>query len=382
MARKPRLYRPGTVFHLISRFVDRNWFIIESCERERYVKLLGRGLSMSDWRCLAYAVMSNHIHLCAVAGMQKLDTWIRRVHSPFADWMNRKYARIGPMFVRGPKDYAIPPERVARVLAYIHNNPVRAGVVDHPSASAWTSHQSYLGIAPTPAWLHVAEGLRRAGFEDAAAFDRFVARSPQDVDIDELLARDFERADDDDVAESCVAHLAAGHLTAAAKDPIAIVRSTAETIGIPVAQLTSRKRGKLEVLGRQIAVACAQRVGLTGTDIARALNITQAGASLIARRAPPPAELVDAVLAVLGSDISCSTTGRLANLSTEEPAGALASAHSGQREQVMQVMSDPSKLTTWPTRSDVSPCSDASCTAPIPAALTLDRARADRPRER
>ena len=63
MPRKPRSNQPGVVYHLISRFVEREWFIKEEEEREYYVRLLGRALSESDWRCLAYAVMSNHIHL-------------------------------------------------------------------------------------------------------------------------------------------------------------------------------------------------------------------------------------------------------------------------------------------------------------------------------
>src|SRR5262245_8463848 len=123
MPRTPRCIIPGTTYHLISRFVDREWFIRSDEERALYLKLLGRGLADADWRLLAFAVMSNHVHLCAVAGEQPLDSWIRAVHSPFADAMNRAYNRIGVMFVRGPKDIAVDPENVGKVIAYIHNNP-------------------------------------------------------------------------------------------------------------------------------------------------------------------------------------------------------------------------------------------------------------------
>ena len=274
-----------------------------------YVRLLGRAILKSDWKCLAYAVMSNHIHLCTVAGEQRLETWIRRAHSPFARWMNLRHAGLGSKFVRGPTDYAVPQERVARVIAYIHNNPVRAAVVAHPSASSWTSHQAYVGIVPAPPWLDVAEGLRLAGFANGTVFDTFVAASPNDPDIDELLARDFKRDASDPLAEP------APHWSrrSRAADPAEIVRATASAVGISVEQLISKQRGSRQALGRRVAVVCAYRTGITGAEIARALNISQAAASAILRRSPPPQELVEAVL---GSDITCTTSED----STEPPA--------------------------------------------------------------
>src|SRR5262245_27565079 len=105
MPRRPREIQPGTAYHLISRFVDREWFIRCENERQLYLRLLGRAVQKSDWRLLSFGVMSNHIHLGAVAGRHSLDSWIRAVHSPFADAMNKAYGRIGTMFVRGPKAY-------------------------------------------------------------------------------------------------------------------------------------------------------------------------------------------------------------------------------------------------------------------------------------
>src|SRR5882757_7105177 len=115
MPRQPRHIQPGTVYHLISRFVDRDWFIKKEQERREYLALLGRALTTTDWRCLAYAIMSNHLHLAMLAGADRLDSWIRRVHAPFAGAMNRKYDRIGAMFVRGPKALPVGSSGVASV---------------------------------------------------------------------------------------------------------------------------------------------------------------------------------------------------------------------------------------------------------------------------
>jgi hypothetical protein len=72
-----------------------------------------------------------------------------------------------------------PAERAAALLAYVHNNPVRAGVVPLPEESEWTSHRAYLGLAPAPAWLDVARGLSLCGFDvtprGRLAFQEYVA---------------------------------------------------------------------------------------------------------------------------------------------------------------------------------------------------------------
>src|SRR5262245_767164 len=107
MPRQPRRIEQGLAYHLISRFVDRNWFIETAYEREHYLKLLGRSLENSDWRLTSYAIMSNHIHFECIAGKQPLADWIRPVHSPFADAMNRSRNRIGCIFVRGPKAFPV-----------------------------------------------------------------------------------------------------------------------------------------------------------------------------------------------------------------------------------------------------------------------------------
>jgi putative transposase len=39
------------------------------------------------------------------------------------------------------------------LIRYVHNNPVRAGVVQRASESGWSSHRIYLGLEEKPSWL-------------------------------------------------------------------------------------------------------------------------------------------------------------------------------------------------------------------------------------
>lgn len=295
MPRPLRSNNYGTVYHLISRFVAHEWFIREEEERRQYLHLLGVAMRQSDWSCLAYGVMSNHIHLAMVAGHDPLASWVRLVHAPFAEWMNRRRGRIGAVFARGPSDHGVHPQAVAKLIAYIHNNPVRAKVVAHAADSDWTSHRAYLGLSSRPEWLNIDEGFARAGFANPRDFDDWVSTAPADrADLDQsVLKRELRRRGSlragtpviEDEAAPRTTPLFAKPWTHVRMDPSAIVRSTADVMGMSVVELCSRQRRPRVVTGRRVAVRAALTLGLSGTDIALALAISEQAVSTIRRRA-------------------------------------------------------------------------------------------------
>jgi hypothetical protein len=294
MPRKPRHTEPGTVYHLISRFVDRSWFFKDDDERSYYLQLLGRALADTDWCSLGYGLMSNHIHHAVVGGTGELHEWIRRVHAPFADWLNRKYGRIGTIFVRGPKQLAVNTDGVGQLLAYIHNNPVRAGVVSDAHQSSWTSHRAYLDLDRVPRWLRVEEGLALAGFADRTAFDDFVRLHPKDPTRD--LLRDQRLVEDPEARESF-------HRLDEERrvDVEQVVEPTARILGMEPTMLRSRRRTRQHVFIRHVAACAADRVGVSGVRIAAALGMSQQGVSFILTKAPDKDvdETVNRVLAGL-----------------------------------------------------------------------------------
>lgn len=289
MPREPRFIVPGLVYHLISRFVDREWFIAHERERSFYLELFGSALSKSDWRCISYGVMSNHIHHAVVAGKQSLASWLRRVHSPFADFMNKEHDRIGPLFVRGPRALETPAPDVGRLVAYIHNNPVRANVAATAAASTWTSHRAYLGLDKAPPWLASDLGLRLCGFADPLDLDRFVELHPSDPARDSLERGALE-IDPSALYADAIARIR-GRRTP--PSPRAIAEAVASEVGIPMFDLCSRRRSPSQQFAREVAVHCASRLGVTGVAIAKALGITQPGACVALRRALERPEVIE-----------------------------------------------------------------------------------------
>jgi hypothetical protein len=278
---------PGAVHHVISRFVDRSWLLTEDTERDRYLHLLGRALDHSSWRCLAYALMSNHLHFAMIAGPDPLESWTKRVNSPFANWMNVRRGRLGPVFADRPATFAIRPGDEGQLIAYIHNNPVRAGVVARARDSHWTSHAIYVGARLAPRWLHVDQGLEYCGVA-AADFDAWVAADTTTRDAPNLKAvsRAARMRGALHVATPTLAPtdvpLVGRHFARIRPDPRDVLRVVAAVTGVPAEAFASRQKKPVLVEARRIAVHAGRALGLTGGELAAALGVGRQTASRLA----------------------------------------------------------------------------------------------------
>lgn len=282
-----RQITPDVHYHLIWRFVDRSWFFTDDEERAVYLRLLGRALEPSDWRCTAYALMSNHIHIAAIAGTDALESWAKRVNSPFAHWMNRRHERIGPVMADRPSSHGIKTEREAHLLAYIHNNPVRAGLVRTALDSTWTSHRYYV-YGSAPIWLRTDVALERLGIDGSAEFDLWVNQTPGESGKVPVrnVRREARKRGAVEVATPGndtvpLVRRPFGYLR---PDPTFVVRAAAEAVQLTRNELCSRRRTRAVVEGRVVAVHAAETIGISGSDIASALALSPGAVTRIRLR--------------------------------------------------------------------------------------------------
>lgn len=288
--RTARSTASGEVHHVISRFVEERFFITTETERQHYLRLLGRALAFTDWSCLAYAVMSSHIHLAMVAGRRAAESWSRRVNGPFAGWYNEVHDRVGPLFAGRATIDAVRTENVGRLLAYIHNNPVRARVVSEPAASTWTSHAAYVEAVEPPSWLSIARGLELSGIA-RADFDSWVSADRSTRRKDRSLAeidREAHRlgaivlgTPKRDPLEVPLLSRPFGHLR---PNPGRVIEIVCEVFGMAADAILERGRGPGAV-ARAVAIQAARAFGVSRTAAGDALGISPQAAAKLAARA-------------------------------------------------------------------------------------------------
>lgn len=276
MPRHARFFVPGTLLHVVSRFVDRDWYLTSDDERSYYLHLLGRAMRRTDWLCVAYCLMSNHLHFAMVAGAQSLESWAKRVNSPFANWLNKRRNRLGPIFADRPLSLEVPSWRALDVIAYIHNNPVRARVVDEAAASSWSSHRAYVGLDPTPPWLHVGEGLARCGYNSRRSEFDAVVRMLQNRRVA------YPEIDAEAPVDSADRTTTLPLRSPSKVVPFDILARVANAFTISVEALQQRHARGVISEAKQAAVLVARRLGTSLSDVASALGVSRQRASRLA----------------------------------------------------------------------------------------------------
>lgn len=117
--------------------------------------MLGRVTSWFSWRCLAYCLMSNHMHLLIETPVPNLARGMQRLHGDYAQAFNRRHARTGHVFERRYDAVGVTADAQLWVtVRYIVENPVKAGLCERPEDWPWSSHAATLADAP-PRWLDV-----------------------------------------------------------------------------------------------------------------------------------------------------------------------------------------------------------------------------------
>ncbi|HSJ05742.1 MAG TPA: transposase [Longimicrobiales bacterium] len=144
MSRRHRPNLPGVPFHFTARLQNGEPLF---AGLERRITRLVRGSATQDGaRPFAYAVMSNHLHLLVVQGAEPPGRYMHRLLHAVALMVQDRWGREGHVFQR--RYHAVPcldAEQMRTALAYVHLNPVRAGLCGHPGEYRWTSHADFCG---------------------------------------------------------------------------------------------------------------------------------------------------------------------------------------------------------------------------------------------
>ena len=147
----------------MGRGIERRKIFSEVTDKKDILSRLGEGLEQSNSQCLAWALMSNHYHLLVRVSDQPLSKLMSRLLSGYATQYNIRKKRSGYVFQNRYKSILCNEEEyLLELVRYIHLNPLKAKIVRTLSELdryRWTGHSGIMENYVQP-WQATNEVLR------------------------------------------------------------------------------------------------------------------------------------------------------------------------------------------------------------------------------
>jgi putative transposase len=143
----PRIARERSksgLYHIMLRGTNRQYIFHDEEDNVRFLETLDRCRKKSKINVYGWCLMSNHVHLLIGEGAEDISTTIKRIGVSYAWYYNRKYKTIGHLFQDRYKSEKVDSdEYLMTVIRYIHQNPVKAGIVGRAVEWKWSSCDGY-----------------------------------------------------------------------------------------------------------------------------------------------------------------------------------------------------------------------------------------------
>lgn len=185
MARGLRIDGPGLIHHVTFRGVERRDIFVDDDDREELLNRTDRLMCELLFRCFGWVFMPNHVHFVVQTGSIGLPRLMARLGTGYVRYFNRRHGRVGHLW-QG-RYWSRPIENdLETVVAYVHANPIRAGLVREEDAARyrWSGLSGIAGTRPLREFERWREGL---DLGDVTLRRARVGRSARGLDVERLV---------------------------------------------------------------------------------------------------------------------------------------------------------------------------------------------------
>lgn len=306
MPRFARIDMPGLLQHVMVRGIEKRDIFVDDKDRQSFLARLSALLQETSTDCLAWALLSNHVHLLLRPRQEKLARLMRRLLTGYATTFNLRYRRVGHLFQNRYKSIVCEEDPyLLELVRYIHLNPLRAGIVVSLEALdryPWSGHAVLMGGRELPGQVtdEVLSRFGRSPREARRHYRAFVQDGIERGKRDDLGGGGLRRAlreiaDTDELFDVRIlgsgAFVESLHRESDAPEPapvmslVALAKRVAGAHSVKVEELRLRKRSKQLVAARSVLCYFAVReLGHNGAEVGRMLNVSRSGVSAAASR--------------------------------------------------------------------------------------------------
>lgn len=145
MSRLARVISNTGIYHIVFRGVNKQHIFEERKDYEKFLNILYMLKTEMQFKIYVYCCMSNHVHMILhEKNPGDISLIMKRLLTKYARWYNIKYQRSGALIANRYKSQPIElDEYFLSVVRYIHQNPLKAGIVDDLADYEWSSYREY-----------------------------------------------------------------------------------------------------------------------------------------------------------------------------------------------------------------------------------------------
>ncbi len=145
MPRVARIKSNSKIYHIMIRGINQQNIFSVNEDNEKFMAILAKYHQKSKYEIYAYCLMNNHVHILIKEGREALSNFMKRIGTSYVSWYNWQYNRKGHLFQDRYKSEPVEDDAYfLTVLRYIHQNPLKAGLVNHIDSYKWSSYTEYI----------------------------------------------------------------------------------------------------------------------------------------------------------------------------------------------------------------------------------------------
>jgi len=138
------------MYHVIFRGANKQEIFHEDEDCMKLLGIVKKNTIQFNVSIYAWCFMNNHVHFLLKEGDEGLSNTMKRIGVSYVSYYNQKYKTNGHLFQDRFKSEPVETDHYARtVIRYIHQNPVKAGMVDDLSEWRWSSCHEYYEMNAT-----------------------------------------------------------------------------------------------------------------------------------------------------------------------------------------------------------------------------------------
>ena len=142
------IYEENGFYHVYNRGCNKELIFTEISDYKNLINRIKESEFNKYLNIISFCLMPNHYHFLVQQKTEKpVSDWISFIFNGYVQYFNHKYTRSGTLFEGRVKARSITDEKyLIRSSLYIHDNPVKAGLVSKPEDWEFSNYREWIGM--------------------------------------------------------------------------------------------------------------------------------------------------------------------------------------------------------------------------------------------